>query len=202
MIGVIAGTPVDTAFGITLVKQVSSQYISCAISQTPEEQTSFQVLPKSEKKQYLKQVLQDFRAQGVEQVLVYCNSLSSSVDFDALARELSLPIVTPLHFYRQLAVAYQSMGLLTANVSSLDWVEAVEERMAPQALLESRGLKETIALFEILKVEAIIFGCTHFPYFLEAYQAATSLPCLSADDYFLEVLEANQRKNANHDVAF
>ena len=217
MIGVIAGTPVDTAFGITLVKQVSSQYISCAISQTPEEQTSFQVLPKAEKRQYVKQVLQDFRAQGVEQVLVYCNSLSSSVDFDALARELSLPIVTPLHFYRQLAVAYQSMGLLAANaqgsagiervitlhnphsrvhaVSSLDWVEAVEERMAPQVLLESRGLKETIALFETFKVEAIIFGCTHFPYFLEAYQAATSLPCLSADAYFLEVLEANQRKN-------
>lgn len=51
------------------------------------------------------------------------------------------------------------------------------------------GLKDTLKLFEALGVEAIVFGCTHFPYFLEAYQKETSFPCLSADDYFLEKLK-------------
>lgn len=211
MIGIIAGTPVDTAFGVALVKKVSSSYVSFAISQTPEEQTSFQVLPSADKQRYLVDVLQGFKEQGVSQVLVYCNSLSRSVNFDALAKALSLPIITPLHFYRQLALSYQSMGLLAANaqgsagiervitlqnphsrvhaVSSLDWVDAIEEGMAPQEMLDQLGLKETIGLFEALKVDAIIFGCTHFPYFLEVYQAQASLPCLSADTYFLERLK-------------
>lgn len=71
----------------------------------------------------------------------------------------------------------------------MDWVDAIEEGMAPQEMLDQLGLKETIGLFEALKVDAIIFGCTHFPYFLEVYQAQASLPCLSADTYFLERLK-------------
>ncbi|CAM2794100.1 hypothetical protein SAG0136_04900 [Streptococcus agalactiae LMG 14747] len=31
MIGIIAGTPVDTAFGVELVKKVTDRYVSLAI---------------------------------------------------------------------------------------------------------------------------------------------------------------------------
>ena len=211
MIGIIAGTPVDTAFGVDLVKRVTDNYISAAISQNPEEQTVFQVLPEVDKKAHLTAVLKDFQAKGVTQVLVYCNSLSSSVDFDELSDALSLEILTPLHFYRDLAMSYQTMGLLAANaqgsagiervitwknphsrvhaVSSLDWVEAIENKAPADQIVASMGLKDTIQLFEALGVEAVVFGCTHFPYFLEAYQKETSLPCLSADDYFLDSLK-------------
>lgn len=36
MIGIIAGTSVDTAFGFELVKKVTDHYVSLAISQIPE----------------------------------------------------------------------------------------------------------------------------------------------------------------------
>lgn len=210
MIGIIAGTPVDTAFGVDLVKRVTDNYISVAISQNPEEQTVFQVLKESDKNAHMTAVLKDCQAKGVTQVLVYCNSLSSSVDFDQLSRDLSLDILTPLHFYRDLALSYQTMGLLAANaqgsagieraitltnpqsrvhaISSLDWVEAIEQEIPAQEMVDQMGLKETIRLFETLKVEAIVFGCTHFPYFLAAYQEETHLPCVSADAYFVEKL--------------
>lgn len=208
MIGIIAGTSVDTAFGFELVKKVTDHYVSLAISQIPEEQTAFQVLPEADKKAHLTAVLKDFQAKGVTRVLVYCNSLSSSVDFNELSDALSLEILTPLHFYRDLAMSYQTMGLLAANaqgsagierviawknphsrvhaVSSLAWVEAIENKAPADQIVASMGLKDTIQLFEALGVEAIVFGCTHFPYFLEPYQKETSLPYLSADDYFLD----------------
>lgn len=210
MIGIIAGTPVDTAFGVELVKKVTDHYVSLAISQTPEEQTAFQVLPEAKKKAHLSAILEDFQRKGVTQVLVYCNSLSSSVDFDVLSEELSLPILTPLHFYRDLALSYRTMGLLAANaqgsagiervitwknphsrvhaVSSLDWVEAVESAVPPKEMVKNLGLRETITMFEALCVEVVVFGCTHFPYFIDVYQQETALPCLSADDYFLKQL--------------
>lgn len=210
MLAVIAGTPVDTAFGLALAKSIHQEILGIAISQNPEEQTVFQVLPEVDKKAHLTAVLKDCQAKGVTQVLVYCNSLSSSVDFDQLSRDLSLDILTPLHFYRDLALSYQTMGLLAANaqgsagieraitltnpqsrvhaISSLDWVEAIEQKIPAQEMVDQMGLKETIRLFETLKVEAIVFGCTHFPYFLAAYQEETHLPCVSADAYFVEKL--------------
>ena len=60
MIGIIAGTSVDTAFGFELVKKVTDHYVSLAISQIPEEQTVFQVLPEADKKALLTAVLKDF----------------------------------------------------------------------------------------------------------------------------------------------
>ncbi|MBF0780277.1 MULTISPECIES: aspartate/glutamate racemase family protein [unclassified Granulicatella] len=212
MIGIIAGTPTDTRFGVELVKQITNTYISVAVSPTPQEQTAFQVLSKHEKEKVLQAILQDFKGKGVKQVLIYCNSLSSSVDFDTLSQHLSIPIITPLHFYQSLAKQYTKMGFLAANaqgsagiervitrhnpisrvhaISSLDWVEAVETNLPPHQIVETMGLHDTISIFETLQVEVIVFGCTHFPYFLDYYQAKTTLPCLSADYYFLTQLNA------------
>lgn len=210
MLGIIAGTPVDTTFGLELFEDTHKKTIGRAVSKTPAEQTFFQLLPNEQKISRIEAILQDFKTQGISQVLVYCNSLSASVDFKALAKALDLFILTPLDFYQDLAKEYRTVGLLTANaqgsagiervmtqanpncrvqsVSSLDWVFGIEQGLPAGNLLATKGLLTSIQLFEQLSVEAIIFGCTHFSYFLEAYQSQTSISCLSPDSYFLQQL--------------
>ncbi len=43
------------------------------------------------------------------------------------------------------------------------------------------------------QVEAILIGCTHFPYFLTEYQSRTRIPCINPDDALIE--KSNQYFN-------
>lgn len=204
---VMAGTPVDTAFGEKLFHPLDQNLIAVPISKNPSQQNFFQTLPPEKKKQRLQKELQALVEQGVGLLVVYCNSLSSAVDFDALSKEFPLHILTPLHAYKTYAASYHSLGVIAANaqgcagiervlcqtnealrvdsIGCLAWPLAIEAKKDPERLVEEEGLLESIAFFERRRVEAIVFGCTHFPYFLDTYQKRTSIPCLNPDEYLL-----------------
>lgn len=209
---VVAGTPVDTRMGLACLERAGLRGRMFPVSRDPRDQTRFQLSPAGEKRQTLLNLLLRAKGQGCRRVYVYCNSMSAAVDFSALAEETDLQIVTPMDVYRRLAPRYDCLGVLAANAQGLAGIErallsaapALDLRSAanlslvlgieggepPEALVERFCLPALAAWFAACGAQALILGCTHFPYIREALAARTSLPLLDPAEEMIELLEA------------
>lgn len=209
-IAVLAGTPVDTQMGVDVLFAAGLSGAPFPISPDPREQTAFQISSPAEKHRTALAILNRAQAQGCRKAFVYCNSLSASVDFDALARETGMRIVTPLQVYRTLAPQYRSLAFIAANAQGLAGIErvlldanpgldtlstaalpvvlAIEARLPPEELVQRHRLAELADWFADCGMEALLLGCTHFPYFKEALARRTSLPLIDPAAKMLELL--------------
>ena len=199
-IAVLAGTPVDTQMGVDFLTGAGLPGIAFPLSADPREQTAFQISSAAEKQARALAVLKQAMGQGCEKAFVYCNSLSASVDFPCLPRETGMKIVTPLDVYRDLAPRYERLAFIAANAQGLAGIErtlysanpdlelmgacllpvvlSIEAGMDPAELVARHRLAELASWFRECGMEALLLGCTHFPYFKEALAARTSLPLL------------------------
>ena len=199
-IAVLAGTPVDMQMGVDFLTGAGLPGIAFPLSADPREQTAFQISSAAEKQARALAVLKQAMGQGCEKAFVYCNSLSASVDFPCLARETGMKIVTPLDVYRDLAPRYERLAFIAANAQGLAGIErtlysanpdlelmgacllpvvlSIEAGMDPAELVARHRLAELASWFRECGMEALLLGCTHFPYFKEALAARTSLPLL------------------------
>lgn len=209
-IAVLAGTPVDTQMGVDVLFAAGLSGAPFPISPDPREQTAFQISSPAEKHRTALAILNRAQAQGCRKAFVYCNSLSASVDFDALARETGMRIVTPLQVYRTLAPQYRSLAFIAANAQGLAGIErvlldanpgldtlstaalpvvlAIEAGLPPEELVQRHRLAELADWFADCGMEALLLGCTHFPYFKEALARRTSLPLIDPAAKMLELL--------------
>lgn len=208
-IAVIAGTPVDTRMGVDLINSKGAEALGFPVSRTPEEQTAFQVGARSAREEAVGAILDRIRAQGMDRVLLYCNSLSATIDARALGTARGLRVWTPMDVYGEIARAYRRVGVLTANcqgaagveqamvnarreilvlgVANLALVQGVEAGRPPEALTEDCGLTEALRFFERNRAEAVVLGCTHFPYVKKALQKRTGLPVLDPAERLAEL---------------
>lgn len=211
-IAVLAGTPVDTRMGVQVLETAGLCGIPFPLAEGPRQQTAFQIASPEMKKEKTLAVLREAMAQGCEKALVYCNSLSGAVDFPPLAEETGLRIVTPLDVYRDLAHRYQSVAVIAANAQGLSGIEAtlyrenpeikllgasllpvvlaIEAEENPEQLIERYRLPELADWFLSCNAEALILGCTHFPYFKKAFERRCSLPLIDpADEMIRKIRE-------------
>lgn len=211
-IAVLAGTPVDTQMGVECLAKAGLTALAFPMASDPRRQTAFQISPQAEKTAAVRAVLEQAQAQGCEKAFVYCNSLSSSVDFTPLAAETSMTIVTPLDIYRELAPKYRRLGLVAANAQGLAGIErtlvaanpaldllgacmlpvvlSIEAGQPPEELVERHRLPELAEWFRLSGMEALVLGCTHFPYFKEALARRTSLPLIDpAEEMVRKIME-------------
>lgn len=214
-IAVLAGTPVDTRMGMALLKKAGLAGVPFPLSEDPRAQTEFQLRPSGEKQAAAEAVLRAAMEAGCSGALVYCNSLSAAVDFPRLSDKLKLPVVTPMDVYRRVAAAYRSLGVVAANAQGLAGIErtllaanprlelrgacalpavlSVEAGEPPEELVERHRLAELANWFQGCGAEALLLGCTHFPYFKAALAARTGLPLLDPDEEMLKLLGACQK---------
>ena len=207
---VLAGTPVDSAMGVRVLAGHGLMGRAFPMAEDPLRQTAFQLSPEREKTDAVRAVLRQVRAEGCRRVLVYCNSLSAAVDFGPLAAETGLRIVTPMEVYEDLAPRYQRLGVAAANAQGLAGIErvlldanpaldtlsagalpvvlAIEAGLPPDELVERHHLAELCDWFADCGMEALVLGCTHFPYFKEALARRTSLPLIDPAAEMLELL--------------
>ena len=196
-IAVLAGTPVDTQMGVDCLAKAGLNGLAFPLASGPRQQTAFQISSQVEKTSAVRTVLDEARSRGCEKAFVYCNSLSSSVDFPPLAVETGMTIVTPLDIYRELAPQYRRLGLIAANAQGLAGIErtlfaanpeldllgacmlpvvlSIEAGEPPEELVEQHHLPELAEWFRLCGMEALVLGCTHFPYFKDALAKRTSL---------------------------
>lgn len=211
-IAVLAGTPVDTQMGMDCLAAAGLAGLAYPLAQDPRQQTAFQISSQAEKTAKVLDVLHQAMGQGCRRAFVYCNSLSSAVDFGPLAAQTGLRIVTPLDVYRTLAPRYHRLGLIAANAQGLAGIErtlytanpaldllgtallpvvlSIEAGEAPAALVEHHRLPELAAWFSQCGMEALVLGCTHFPYFKSALAARTTLPLIDPAEEMLRMLTA------------
>ena len=79
-------------------------------------------------------------------------------------------------------------GLDTLSTAALPVVLAIEAGLPPEELVQRHRLAELADWFADCGMEALLLGCTHFPYFKEALARRTSLPLIDPAAKMLELL--------------
>lgn len=208
---VMAGTPVDTRMGMEVLAAHGLEGVFCPVSQDPNQQTAFQISSDREKHDRIAALLEEARAaHGCRKALIYCNSLSGAVDFGPLAEETGLHIVTPLDAYRLLAPRYRSLAVIAANaqgaagiertllhsnpalilrtVGLLPTVLSIEAGEDPERLVEAHRLPALCDWFAGVGAEALVLGCTHFPYLKAALAQRIALPIIDPAEDMVRLL--------------
>ena len=199
---VIAGTPVDTRMGAEILKRYApaARPLVFPVSPSPQETHLLQIAPDAEKEACFDRLFSEAEAAGCRDFFLYCNSLSACFDFESLAKRRGDRIVTPFMVYRRLALRYSSLAVIAANSQAaagiekvlcrenavlrvsgwgyLPLVEAIEAGIPPEELVRAFRLPELCRFFAANGAEALILGCTHFPYFKEAHSRETKLPLI------------------------
>jgi len=212
-VAVLAGTPVDTQMGADVLRAHGLEPRNFPVSRHPLEQAAFQVKSKEEKHAVLTEILRRAMDSGCGSAFIYCNSLSGSADFPVLSRELGLRIVTPMDAYGKIARQYRRLGVVAYNGQALAGIDTamvranpdillqpagipevtidIEAGIAPEEIIRRRHLAELMAYLEACGCEALVLGCTHFPYLTDALRTYTTLPLLDpAEEMVRELTEA------------
>ena len=211
---VIAGTPVDTEMGVNYLakKDPLIEAVSLPLKSCPRECHLFQLKEYSYKMDAMTDIVSKAKVDGTDNVFVYCNSLSSSLDFEKIASAVGIKIVTPGNAYEKFASLYSTIGVIAANNQSTRWieniftagnpagyvlgagnlklVEAVEKKHSPDEIVQKFALRNMTDYFAASGAEAVVLGCTHFPYFMDALQQVCPLPVIDpADIMYDELIE-------------
>lgn len=196
-IALIAGTPFDTQMGMDFLKTQGYDSKAYPISKTPDEQSKLQILYPDRLREIVIEKIKEIKREKIKNIYIHCNSLSGAVDMDKLKEEYKINIVTPLQIYREMANQFDTIGVLAANNQStfgiertiqeinpktyvigigiLPLVNAIEKSLPVKDIVEDFALEKTIEFFIKNNCEAIILGCTHFPYLYKELQAKSSV---------------------------
>lgn len=217
LVAVTAGTPVDTELGTFLVKQNGFDVLSYPVANSPKEQDRLQFLGKDYLEEKVKNIIDDALESGAEALFIYCNSLSTAIDYKKISKEKNFKIITPLEVYEKYALGYNNIALIAANSQSAHGIEnilkrknsnlnlisigmlpvvvEIEAKREPKQIIEDLGLKTLFKFFEETnfgsdKVEGVILGCTHFPYLKDELEKITKLKILDPAEEMLNELKS------------
>lgn len=202
-IALLAGTLVDTKMGVDILEEEGILTKGYPLASDCNEQNKLQFLEKEVLREIALNKLLDAKRDGYENVLVYCNSLSATIDFKELAEETVLNIKTPFDAYAEISENMENLLIISANSNSLNvqetylkelnpdinfittgvltYVDLIEKGTDPEKVYEEYGLKELLQFFEKMPLKgkkSILLGCTHFPYLKEKLDEETDMDIL------------------------
>lgn len=189
-------------------------------SEDCDAQVRFQYSDYANKRAVIDEIFSGAIADGVRDFFIYCNSLSGAFDFDTYAAEksrdtgLEIRVYTPLQIYRKIGGRFGRVGLIAANNLSTHNIEkallsnnedmyvigsgnmaivsAIEEGLSPAEIAEKCGIKHFVDYIEACRCEALVIGCTHFPYIRGELDKVCKLEIIDpADEMFRTMCEAN-----------
>lgn len=209
-VGVFAGTSVDTQMGVDLLENHAIETIAFPLSKNPDEQTRLQYYSKEKLENIFVRKAEKGKKDEMEKIFIYCNSLSTAIDYKKLEKNLKLPIITPLETYNNLDSNIKNLAILAANgisaynidriikeawpdintitIGNLSTVISIEEKKGPDEIIESLNIRGLFTYFENIKdqrykIDSVLLGCTHFPYLKNAIEKLTHLKIIDpADD--------------------
>ena len=194
----------------------------CPASLSCDDQIKFQYSDNDGKRALMDNIFDPAIADGVRDFFIYCNSLSGSFDFDIYALRKSIDagadirVYTPLQVYRRLGGEYGRIGVMAANNLSAHAIEealmasnpdiymigtgnmaivrAIEDGLTPEEVVRQCGIAHLVKYAEACGAEALVLGCTHFPYFKEEIERLTDLPIVDpAGEMFDSLVKATRR---------
>ena len=186
------------------------------VSESCDAQLKFQYSDDDQKFAVMNNIFDPLITDGVRDFFIYCNSLSGSFDFDSYAVRKSfecghdIRVCTPLQVYRSLGESYSRIGVMAANnlsayaieealmstrndiyvigTGNMAIVRAIEDGLSPEEVVQKCGLEKAVKYMEACGAEAIVLGCTHFPYFKKELAKLTVLPLIDPADRMHEAL--------------
>lgn len=186
-LGVVAGTAIDTRFGLDFLAARDIRGVGLSLSASPQAQTQLQALGRDALTRQLIDAIAGLHEAGAGAAMIYCNSLSGAVDMDAVRAASLIEVISPLEVYAELTGRYRNFGLLAANcqscaniereilsrnstakvigIGNLQIVEDIEDSVAPEMIVQQHALDDLAAALTKSGVQILILGCTHFDYF-------------------------------------
>lgn len=190
------------------------------VAEDCDAQVRFQYMDDDDKRAVMDNLFDIEIEAGARDFFIYCNSLSASFDFDTYAAFKSLEtdkdirIYTPLQIYRKLGRQYGRIGVMAANnlsahaieealmttnpdiyvigTGNMSIVRAIEDGFTPAEIAEKCGLRAMTQYMESCDAQALLLGCTHFPYLAEELGKLTSLPLIDPSDEMFTALTAQE----------
>lgn len=184
------------------------------VAEDCDVQVRFQYSDDDEKRDVMDSIFDSDIADGITDFFIYCNSLSGAFDFETYALRKSIEcgedirIYTPLQIYRKLGSDYGILGLVAANNLSAHSIEeallssnpdlyvigsgnmaivrAIEDGLEPKEIIEKCGLGHMAEYMKRCGAEAILLGCTHFPYLKGDFAEVCGLPLIDPADMMYE----------------
>ncbi len=210
-IGVIAGTPVDTRFGEEFLKKITnSRILSYAISKTPDDQNLLQLNHPKELYRICLDKCLEFKKSGAKKIVIYCNSLSSSIDILQLEKEAGVKIITPLKVYSNIPDKYRNILIISANSTGaimpeklirqtnnkvkittlgyLNLVDQIESNENQKIIFDNSGLDYLLKFALHTNIDLILLACTHFPYISNIIKSNTSIDVLDLNQGIEELI--------------
>jgi len=169
----MAGTPIDTNMGAVLLEKngfSEDEIIRIPISENPVKQTVFQTSETEYKEKVINGHIDNIKKADCNVLFVYCNSLSGAVDFEKLGKKNNIKIVTPMQIYREIAGKYKKIAVFAANAEKFHFGKLTE-------YLKNLGN------------EAILLGCTHFPYIENEIRKRSDMEVINPSQEMLEKLK-------------
>ena len=211
---VIAGTPVDTRMGVEYLEKRSSEYCTpvCLPIYRPaaedcDAQVKFQYSDADNKRRRMDEIFDPAIEEGIQDFFIYCNSLSAAFDFETYAEDKGVRVFTPLQVYREVAEKYSRVGVAAANnlsaykieetfmqvnpdvyvigTGNMDIVSSIERGFTPREVIDRCGIEHMVKYMQACRCEALVLGCTHFPYLKEELDKFCTMPIIDpADEMF------------------
>ena len=208
-IAVIAGTNTDTQMGCDLLNSKGYETIFLPISDDCNAQANLQYFSKDELYSLFYKTCEKAIILGAVKIFLYCNSLSSSVDYENVSKPLDIEIITPLETYKNLPRNCKNIAILSANgvsaytidniihkynsdvntitIGNMSIVESIEMKKSPKDIIDDLNLEGFIKYFENIKdekykIDTLILACTHFPYLKNEIKLLTNLNIIDASD--------------------
>ncbi len=199
-IAVIAGTRFDTALGCSLLEQAGMVCHPVPMAETPGEQNLRQYTDAGGLQKKMENVVMRLHHRGFKTAMIFCNSLTTSLDMERLKKQTPLHIVSPLDVYARIAQKWKSIFIIAANghtvasieafmlarnpamkvagFSGLGFVTCIENAPDPRTAFHSFPFSALLETARQLDSQAILLGCTHLSHILPQITAHTDLPVL------------------------
>jgi len=172
-IAVMAGTPIDTNMGAVLLEKngfSEDEIIRIPISENPVKQTIFQTSETEYKEKVINGHIDNIKKADCNVLFVYCNSLSGAVDFEnAMFKGNSEINITGMTF--------------------LEIVKEIEKGTLPEVIAEKFHFGKLTEYLKNLGNEAILLGCTHFPYIENEIRKRSDMEIINPSQEMLEKLK-------------
>ncbi|WP_255804799.1 aspartate/glutamate racemase family protein [Treponema putidum] len=219
---VFAGTAVDTRMGVELLERRGIEAFAVPMSSTCEEQSQLQYFSQEALENFFITKSNEAIKKGIDVIVIYCNSLSSAIDYEKIQKLLNIQIFSPLDTYKNLPKDCKNIAILAANglaaytidkiiqkynqkkntipIGNMSIVQLIEKGLIPAEIVRLLNLKGLLSYLENIeikdyKVDSLILGCTHFPYIKNELEKLTSIKIIDPADTMLEnILHTKEKK--------
>lgn len=212
-IAVIAGTRFDTALGCSILENAGMLCHPIPMAKTPGEQNLRQYTDAGGLQKKMESVVIRLHDRGFKTAMIFCNSLTTTLDMDRLKKLTPLQIVSPLDVYARIVHEWKNIFIIAANghtvasiesfmfarnpamklagFSSLGFVKLIETAPDPQAAFDSFPFATIFETARQLHAQAVVLGCTHLSHILPQITTHSPLPVIDTGTVMTQLVRAS-----------